>query len=226
MNYWIRHVEVLPFSLWTGLQISISQVCLLFGIIVMAKLFLMYHSVRFLKWALCMCFAFFTLRTISFIRCRNQKWMIIYNIPKKQAIDFIAGRNCYYTGDPGIQTDESARNFYLQPARILYRGSMLQNLPDLPRTGIICFAGKKILFANSDFVIADKFKPDTCDLLVISGRSHFNLVKFNTSLPSRQIITDGTVSVKAALYWKKKADSLRIPIHDINRDGAFVMTLN
>jgi RsiW-degrading membrane proteinase PrsW (M82 family) len=76
-----------PFSLWDGLQISIPQTILLYGVAIGLGFWLMEKSKTGLKYALAALFGFVVLRTISFVQANNREQLIVYNVPQKRAID-------------------------------------------------------------------------------------------------------------------------------------------
>ena len=67
---------------------------------------------------------------VSFIKANNQQKLIVYNVPQKQAIDIIKGRNYLFAGDADLLADDFVRNFHIKPARVLNRiesASVLKN---------------------------------------------------------------------------------------------------
>ena len=121
MNSYIERIEILPFSLWDGLQISILQTILLFGVATGFGFWLMEKSKPGLKYALVALFGFVVLRTISFIQANNREQLIVYNVPQKSAIDLIDGRKYFFIGDSDLLADDFIRNFHIKPSRVLHR---------------------------------------------------------------------------------------------------------
>src|SRR6266567_4359453 len=98
MNSYIGKIEQLPFSLWDGLQINSMQAVFLYGCIAGLGCWLIEKVKKGLVFALFCLLGFFMLRTFSFIDANKQQQLVVYNIPRRRAIDFIDGRNYLFAG--------------------------------------------------------------------------------------------------------------------------------
>jgi competence protein ComEC len=98
MNTYVERIEMLPYSLWDGLQISIPQAALLLAAATGLGFWLMEKSKSGLKYGLIALVCFVVLRSTSFIQANNREQIIVYNVPQKQAIDFIDGRKYLFVG--------------------------------------------------------------------------------------------------------------------------------
>ena len=151
MNSYIEKVEALPYSLWDGLQVSILQAILLFIIVACLGYWLIEKSGKGLKAALLGLLGFVLLRSVSFINARNQQKIIVYNVPRQRAIDFINGREYFFEGDTNLLKDDFARNFHLKPSRILHRIEPADSINDLLIDGnFISYKTKKILLIDGN----------------------------------------------------------------------------
>lgn len=226
MNTWVERVEALPFSLWDGLQINLTQTLLL----LLATAFISYWLLEKQKKGLIaglftlLCFVF--LRSVSFVQTQKQNKLIVYNVPGKKAIDIVDGNEYHFIGDTSLYRDDFLRNFHLKPFRVLNRvqQSAGENFQDNEK--YISRDGKKIILLNekTGFKSSPGKKPEI-DLLVLSGnpKLYFPILAKNISL--RQVVFDGSVPAWKSKYWKKDCDSLHIPWHDVSEKGAFVMNL-
>ncbi len=121
MNSIIEYIERLPFSVWRQLEINEWQVITLYLFIASIAGWLFQKNKAWL-WPTLFFIAFFLIeRTHSFIRATHQQEMIVYNIPKHRAIDFIEGRKYYLVSDAILQKDPALQNFYIGPARMHFR---------------------------------------------------------------------------------------------------------
>ena len=177
MNSYIERIEMLPFSLWDGLQISILQSILLLGVVAALCFWLMEKSKTGFKYALAALFGFVALRTVSFMQANNREQMIVYNIPQKTAIDFIDGRKYLFVGDPDLLTDDFVKNFHLKPSRVLHRIEPAIHLHNYREQGnLIIYNGKKILSLNEAKYFSPLKEKIPVDLLLVSGnpKLYFN----------------------------------------------------
>jgi competence protein ComEC len=186
---------------------------------------LMEKSKNGLKIALIALLIFFACRSLSFIIAGKQQKIIVYNVPRKSAIDFIQGRNYVFTGDTDLLTNDFARNFHLKPSRVLHRIKIQDELRNLSRhEPYFHFNGKNILFLDKSFSFQRPDRP-VIDLLVISKNPKINMARLAGSLIIKQVVFDSSVPAWKTRYLKKDCDSLRIPWYDAASSGAFVMNL-
>ncbi|MBL7723897.1 MAG: ComEC family competence protein [Chitinophagaceae bacterium] len=227
MNTYVERIEMIPFSLWDGLQISLTQAIFLIFFASGIGYWLMEKSKYGLKMGMAGLFLFLAERSISFIKAEKQQKIIVYNVPQKRAIDFIDGRNYRFVGDSDLLMDGFTRNFHLKPSRILYRIKSTDSLGNFLLTeNYISFQGKKVLLLEK----AVSFLPNTdnpvVDLLILSGNPKLYMKKLAGSLEIKQVIFDASVPAWKTNYWKRDCDSLHIPWHDVTTKGAFVMKVN
>ena len=225
MNTYVERVEVLPFALWEGLQISILQTTLLIIAIAAISIWLLEKQKKGFVVGLVALLGFVLLRSISFMQTQNQQKIIVYNVPQRRAIDFASGRNYYFVGDSDLLKDDFPRNFHLKPSRILNRTTeTLINNPEA-ENDYISFGNRRILLLDKTTSFAKPVNKEKIDLLVISKNPKLYLSQLNESFNISQVVFDGSAPSWKTKYWKKDCDSLHIPWFDVTEKGAFVMNL-
>jgi competence protein ComEC len=226
MNSYIERIELLPFSLWDGLQISILQAILLLGVAAGLGFWLMEKSKTGLKYALAALLGFVVLRAVSFIQANNRQQLIVYNVPQKTAIDFINGREYLFVGDPDLLADDFVRNFHIKPSRVLHRIEPAINFENYQQQkNLIVFNGKKILSINETKHFSPLKEKIRVDLLLVSGNPKLFFNELAETFSVKQVVFDGSCPAWKINYWKKDCDSSHIPYHDVSEKGAFVMSL-
>ena len=227
MNTYIQKIELLPFSLWDSLQITILQAILLFLLATGISYWLMEKSKAALKLGLFALLGFIALRSSSFIQANQQQKIIVYNVPQKRAIDIIDGRNYSFVGDSDLLANDFLRNFHLKPSRILYRMNEVKTIPgQLVTDNYINYNGRHILLVDKTISFATQVNKPIIDLLVISKNPKIYMAKLAQTLDIKQVVFDGSVPAWKTKYWKKDCDSLHIPWHDVTIKGAFEMKLD
>ncbi len=227
MNTYIQKIELLPFSLWDGLQITIIQAILLFLLATGISYWLMEKSKATLKLGLFSLLGFVALRSCYFIQANQQQKIIVYNVPQKRAIDIIDGRNYSFVGDSDLLANDFLRNFHLKPSRILYRMNEVETIPGLlVADDYINYNGKHILLVDKTISFAAQKNKPIIDLLVISKNPKVYMAKLAQTLDIKQVVFDGSLPAWKTNYWKKDCDSLHIPWHDVTMKGAFEMKLD
>ncbi len=226
MNTWIERIESLPFSLWDSLQISIMQAILIILFIVCISCWLMEKAKRWLVPGLLGLLGFIIIRSLSFIRAEQQQKIIVYNIPKQKAIDFIDGRKSLFKGDPGLAKDDFAGNFYRKPSGIFFRTTPADSLECFRQNGnYIQFVNKKIILVDTSIRFQKTNYKPAIDLLVISKNPRLDMTRLADAMNIKQVVFDSSVPVWKTSILKKVCDSLRIPYYDVSVKGAFVMNL-
>jgi competence protein ComEC len=227
MNGYVERIEALPGSLSDGLQINIIQAILLFVFIAGISFWLIEKIKRGLTIGLITLLGFFAARSYSFINAGKQQKIIVYNVPQRQAIDFIDGRNYLFYGDSGLLTDDFAQNFHLKPSRILHRLSPATTINDFfIYDKYAGYKDRKILLVDTSLVFSKTDVKNDIDLLIISKNPKLYISKLANAFNIKQVVFDGSVPFWKLPYWKKDCDSLHIPYHDVNEKGAFVMNIN
>lgn len=220
MNSYVEQLDSLPFAVWNHLSINIFQSVLLLLFAIAACYWLMEKQRRF-AWMSLSSFALFMLtRAFSFTEATAQKKLIVYNVPKHAAMDVVNGRTYSFIGDTSLLHDDFARNFHLQPSRILHRIT-----PDNADAHLRNFSlgSKQVLIIDKDFPVAAANPKPTVDLLVLSKNPRLYISRLSDAFVVRQIVLDGSVPPWKAALWKKDCDSLKIPCYNVADDGAFVM---
>lgn len=226
MNSFIQNLEKFPLSVWDGIQINIVQTLLLFVMIAAIAFWLLEKKKSGLWVTLTALVGFLSIRTVSFLRAAGQKKIIVYNISKHTAIDFIEGRDHLLLADSAVQPLSALWNLNIKPATILYRLKPASRPPHLKRTGQeISFFNKKILLINSSLSLKDTALRSAPDLVILSGNPRIYISDLVNLLHPAKIVISSSVPAWKARYWKQDGDSLRVPVHYVAENGAFVMNL-
>jgi len=225
MNSYIERIEMLPFSLWDSLQISIPQAILLLAVAAGFGYWLMEKNKPGFKYGLVALLAFAVLRTFSFIQANNRQQLIVYNVPQKSAIDIIDGRKYLFVGDSDLLANDFIRNFHIKPSRILHRIEAATDFENYQQQeNLISYNDKKILRINETSYFVPTEEKLSIDLLLISGNPKLYFNQITKTFSVKQVVFDGSCPAWKINYWKKDCDSLHIPYHDVSEKGAFVMS--
>ena len=225
LNSFVELAGELPFALWQGLLVSPWQVLLLYLFIASLGIWWLKQKKHMLIAGLIASLGVLSLRVLSFWNASHQQKIIVYNIPRYQCIDFIAGRNFFFKGDSAISNNESLRNFHLSPSRILHRVSKQDSLPSLYiRNDFYCFGNKLLLIVDSSLQKpAQRLK---VDLAVISNNAPVNIDQLIKYFDCQQVVIDGSNSPRKIKRWKADCVGYKVPCHSVTDEGAFVLTLH
>ncbi|HEY0678011.1 MAG TPA: ComEC/Rec2 family competence protein [Chitinophagaceae bacterium] len=224
MNDFIKHINALPFASWSHLQLNVCQAALLLIIITAVALWLMQKSKPAMIVALVSVSLFMCLRSASFIAAKQQRKLIVYNVPQKTTIDFINGRYFYYAGDQMVQHDQFIRNFHLEPSRTLHRVSQARSLPRLTgRLPLFRFGNILVLIADPAFV---QFKPlQLPDVIILSNNPSFSFKHAIKPASTIHVVATGSNSRHKITKWKQECEAQGFAFHDVSEKGAFILNI-
>jgi competence protein ComEC len=223
MNFYIERLNSVSFAVWNSLSISIFQTIFLLGFVCSIVFWFIEKYIKAIWPALICLSSFFALRSLSFIDAYKQKELIVYNVPRHQAIDIIDGRKYLFLGDADLQKDDFIRNFHLQPSRILHRVTPIETAPKTIKN--LEILNQKLILIDSAVSFKRRDQKIMANLIVLSKNPKLYISHLNDVFTIRQIVIDGSVPAWKAKLWKKDCDSLHVPCHDVSEKGAFVMKL-
>ena len=220
MNEYIENMDSIPFAVWEGIYISLSQAIIL-SIFIISSCFTLIEKTKLsARLALLSLLLFLLINSFSLINAQQQKKIIVYNVPRQTSIDVIDGRKSYYYGDTIAVTDPFLRNFHIQPSRIKDRIIQTQkgNGNEFNFHGTqVCILDSTIKYLRSDKAVID--------LLVLSKTPELYLKELTEQFLIRKVIIDASVPAWKSRLWKKDCDAMKIPCHVIQESGAFILEL-
>jgi competence protein ComEC len=226
MNNFIVFMEQLPFAVWSGLQISIAQVLLLYAIITAVAYWLWKKKSNGFVIGLGCLFIFLTLYKHKNITTRQQRCMIVYNIPGHRAVDFIDGKQYYFKGDSVLLTDDVLQNLYLKPARILYQVQQANSLNNLFNSGnASIFGTKRIILVDSSWNFVSSNQKIKADVIILSGNTCLTIEQLQQTFNCSQVVIDGSNSRWKVNKWRSDCEKRQLACHCVVDKGAFVMHL-
>ena len=226
LNQFIQYIDALPFAVWSNLSISITQSLFFYGTIIAMSYWLLQKNTRALIGALSSLFCFVLLRTVSFSHALEQRKIIIYNIPRHRAVDFINGRNYYFEGDSLLMHDNYLQNFHLKPSRILHRINRSDSLNGLVGNHNFFIYGKtRILLVDESLHRSTSTQKLKTDIVIVSGSPRLYLKDLLTFTECKQVVFDGSNPTWKVIQWKKDCAEAGIAFHSVSINGAFVMNL-
>jgi competence protein ComEC len=227
MNSYIETIDSLPYALWDGLEITIAQSVFLIALVAGIAYWLLEKQKVGIWLGLLALLFFVFLRSISFYESNQQQKIIVYNVPRHQALDLISGRHYFFIGDTALLTDHFMINFNLKPSRILYRIAPTNHLANLTMNRhFLQYHQKRILMVDENLPVDSATVKMSIDLMIISKNPKVYIPALAKVFDIRQVVFDGSVSAWKLKYWIKDCDSLKIPHHNVSEKGAFVMNLN
>ena len=170
---------------------------------------------------------FLSARPYSFISANRRQQLIVYDIPRYQAIDFINGRNYFLKGDSDLLADKFLRNFHLNPSRILHRINPADSIEGLLCSNhVFVFNNKKIAVIDSAWRFNAVTEKVNADLIIISKNVSVQMAQIMEAFNCPQVVLDGSNSAWKVNKWKAEAAKLGLHCFYTVDNGASVMNMD
>lgn len=180
------------------------------------------------KAALICLLAFTIFQSVATFKGYQQKKIVVYNIPRQRAVDFIVGNKYLFLGDSILQQEGLLQNFHLKPARIsMHLGKNVQKLNGLQQEhNCWQFFDKKIMIIDSTVFYEKLSNRIKIDILIISKNPAIKISAITTAIKPSIILFDSSNSLWKIANWKKECLALALPCFSIPEQGAFVLNID
>ena len=225
MNAIIKTCNDIPYSLLDNIYANVATTWLLYIFIIAATAWLIHKHKVAIRVALLSMFLFVAVQTYSTLSIYQQKWIVVYNVPQHQAIDFIYHDKYHFVGDSSLINDGALRNFHLRPARVSLQATTgVSMMPYLYQHNIAWqFFNKKILVIDSSLQFHPLEKKVVVDLLLLSKNPRIKIAQLATAIKPSIIVFDASNSLWKIADWKKECETLALPYFSIPEKGAFML---
>jgi competence protein ComEC len=226
LNTFIEQVGSLPFATMNDLLISFPQLMCLYAFIGAIAWWLLYNRKLGARISLMALLLFMAFRLVDVWNARQQKKLIVYNIPKHSAIDVIVGQYCLFKADSTLQQNDLLQKFHLQPSRLLHRVINLYT----PANSLV----EKNFFriGNTSFLLVDtplNFKQTSpkipVDIIILLNNPAIKVAQLASMFTCRQYVFDASNPTWKVANWQQECDQLGLPAYSVADRGAFVFNL-
>ena len=223
MNFIINTCNDLPYSKIDNIFATVISTWLLYGIVIFCCSWLMYRNKNLFRlWMACM-LIFAITQAYAKAHSYFQRKVIVYNIPKKQAIDLISRDAFFFIGDSVLKNNGALKNFHLKPARIFLQANRHLSMDGILKQGnALFFEGIRIMIIDKGVSYQPLKKPLSIDILIISGNPVLKISGIACAIKPRIIVFDSSNSLWKIAEWKKECESLLLRFHSVPTQGAFV----
>ncbi|HRO48499.1 ComEC/Rec2 family competence protein, partial [Agriterribacter sp.] len=216
MNNFIAFINDVPFAVSDNISISILQAGLLYAFIIAFAVWLMKQKKQMLPYALVALLAFALCRVIDIGIKQKQSKIIVYNIPRFTAVDFISGSSYHFTGDEALATDPFLYNFHLRPSRLMYRAKPAVSLSSFrPASPFFYFKKRRILLLDSLPILSPPVEPVDVDIIILSKNANVGIGRLQRLFRCRQYVFDASSPAWKIREWKNDCDSLHLRRHSV-----------
>lgn len=227
MNKIILWINDFWFAVWDGIPATILSTLLLYATVTGMCAWLLQKNKAVLRFSLLALLAFVITHACKSWQVKNQQKIIVYNIPKQQAVDFVSGNKYLFEGDSVLQQKGLLHNFHLKPGRIALQLNKpvdsLNNCISAPP--FYQFGNKTVLIINKPLVFEVPLQKINVDIIIISKNPKLYIPQLAQVFNCSQYVADASNSLWKIDKWKQDCDQLNLRFHSIPEQGAYVLDL-
>jgi competence protein ComEC len=169
---------------------------------------------------------FTAFRLVDVWNARQQKKLIVYNIPKHSAIDVMVGQHYFFKGDSALRLNNLLQKFHLQPSRLLHRVINSFNPGNsLVEKNFFRFGNTSFLLIDGPLNLKQASPKLTVDIIILLNNPVINIAQITDVFTCRQFVFDASNSTWKVAKWQQECDQLGLPGFSVADKGAFVFNL-
>jgi competence protein ComEC len=225
MNVLIEFFNKLPLSLIDKIYATAFTTWALYGFVFLMAAALLRRNKTLIKISFAFLFLFTGLWAYGKIKLAQQTKIIVYNVSRHTAIDFVSNNKYWFYGDDEFKTDGAMQNFNLKPARVSMQvDESMDTLKSLNRSGRLWqFYNKKIMVIDSTVQFEGTNAKFKIDVLLICNKPKINISDITTAVMPTIIVFDASNSLWKIAQWKKECEELHLQYFITGEQGAFVL---
>ncbi|MEP6466540.1 MAG: ComEC/Rec2 family competence protein [Parafilimonas sp.] len=226
MNDFVEHINKISFSVWDGLHISIIQLLTMLLAISFFSVWIFSKNSKNIIAALSFIIMFFVLRDADIMHHNAQQKIIVYNVPKQNAVDLIAGNTCKFAGDSIVLQDKFLRNFNVKPSRVTNRIFNKQDvmLPNI-NNYILQVNTSKILIIDKNFAVQKTNAKIAVNILILTHDFNKTPAEISNIFNCDYVVADSSIPLWKSVKWKKEFEQLHLRFFSVAQQGAFILKL-
>lgn len=227
MNKIIIWVNELSFAVWDNLPATVLSTWLMYIAIISLAVWVIKKYKPAFRFALLAILFFTALQAYSSWKVQHQQVLIVYNVPRCQAIDIIRGSRYKFIGDSILMEDGVLQNFHLKPARIQFQlDNRSDSLPGVFQKGKFLQVGnRKILLIDKTMIFAVPQQKIELDAIILSKNPKIKIRVLATIFNCKRYIFDASNSQYRIEQWKQECADLQIQYHSIPDSGSYTCNI-
>jgi competence protein ComEC len=247
INFLIMTIEKLPGSMIENIYNNSSETLLLYILIISISTFIILKNRNYLSVSLICLICFLSVNFLRTCKIYKQKKIIVFNINKYTAINFINSRNNYLLTDLNPEKDRrillnAVQNSWLKygvndRSKVIDIGSSEGNkmifdntaelhIKQLFNNMFVGFRDKKLLILyNSDLFKYTSNKKYRLDYLIIGNNLQCHIKTMTNLFDIDKIVIDSSNDFRTRQFWEKECKEYGINCNIISVEGALEIEL-
>ena len=225
MNLIINFCNGLPLSLIDKIYSTAVTTIFLYLFVFIIAAGLLRRNKRLIKISLITFIIFLGTWAYGKINLVQQKKIIVYNVSRHTAIDFVAANKYWFYGDKEFKEEGALQNFNLKPARVFLQAEeSTDTLKGLKNNGYLWqFYDKKLMVIDTTLKFTSVRNKVAVDILLITKNPFINISDITTAVIPSCIVFDASNSLWKISQWKKECEDLHLQYFITGEQGAFVL---
>lgn len=235
LNASVKWIESLPFSLLQGISISVFETWLLYGLIILFLFYLSNRKYKFLIFSLSFCVVILISQVVEQQMQFNQKKIVIYNVAKTTAIDFVNTKQNVLLTDSVFAKSDSRLLFHVKhnwwdlgmnKSKIISEDFISESL--YIKNNFIQFFNKRLYVLNKKIQFNNESARNklNVDYLVISSNIRMSIEEITDMFRVKIFIFDSSNSEYRIKQWKAECEELNQEYCSIMDEGALEINLD
>ncbi len=227
MNKFILWVNEFSFAVWDKIPATVLSTWILYVVVIGFSSWLIQRNKNYFKMSMVALLAFVMVMSFYKLQTARQLKLIVYNIPKHQAIDLVSGNTYQFIGDSILLKDGLLQNFHLKPGRISQQLlTRKDTLAEIFKYDVFYrFHSKKILIIDRQLNMEPVKQKIDLDLIVISKNPPLDIARLIKVFNCKLIVFDASNSIWKIQKWQQACSALNQSTYTIPASGAFVYNI-
>ena len=224
LNVFIQKCNSFSFSVIDKIYANPYSTWILYALVTALCCWLLYKNKTWLKLSFLFLGIYAGLMIYARIEINRQQKIIIYNVSRQSAIDFIYKDQYFFVGDSILLQDALPKNFYLKPARV----SMLLNESTVPfanlsiKKNLYKFGNKTLLLVNREFSVDSAAPKIKVDILLFTKSPKLSVKEVTSRIQPTIVVFDASNPLWKIAKWRSECESLTLHCHSVPEQGAYV----
>lgn len=234
LNTSVKWIESLPFSLLQGISISVLETWLLYGLIILFLFYLNNRKYKFLVYTLSFCIAILISQVVEQAIQFKQNKIVVYNVPKTTAIDFIHSKQNVLLTDSAFAVNKSRLLFHvkhnwwdlgLNDSEIISKDYERSDL--IVKNKFIQFFDKRLLVLDKAIQFSENnSKKLNLDYLIVSSNTKMCIEEITEMFRVKKFIFDSSNSEYRINQWEEECEELNLEFCSTMDNGALEIDLD
>jgi competence protein ComEC len=235
LNSFIGYIEELPYALTYGISATITELLLLYVVVIAIMAWFRFRLRFWLFTGLCFIASLLVYQFTQVLEHNEQEIITVFHVRNSTAINLVSGRNNYLLAHDDLLHDDDRilfhmRHFWFQKRtddeqRISIESDTVAG-PIRIQDHMIWLNGKTLLLVDTTMNYRVPQEPIRVDYLMLTDNARIWLEKWLEMVECRYLIIDASNKPGKAEYWQKKAEKAGARVHNIITDGAFQEIVN